>query len=157
MCAFKFRLEPVVSLKKKKENERKTALAQARKDLQRKESLLVNLCEHKDACQTKLGSEMTMGYLDVSRKLIFYAYLERLADQIARHTVDVEECRGDVETKLDLLLESSREKKALENLRERMKDRHNRHTKKIEQSAIDETAGRLHGRRTEGKLAWKKE
>jgi flagellar export protein FliJ len=157
MSVFKFRLDPVVSLKKKLEDQRKTALAEARKDLQRKEDLLVNLCEHQEVCQGRLGEEMRAGALDVSRKLIFYAYLERLADEISNHTVAVDKSRDDVEAKRDLLLESSREKKALENLKQRMKDRHDRRAKKLEQAALDDTAGQIHGRKTDGKLAWKKE
>jgi flagellar FliJ protein len=157
MGAFKFRLEPVVSLKKKLENERKTALADAKKDLQRKENLLVNLCEHQDACQSKLGDEIRVGALDISRKLIFYAYLERLADEIANHTAAVDKSRDDVETKRDLLLESSREKKALENLKQRMEERYIRRAKKLEQAILDDTAGQLHRRNSDGKITWKKE
>jgi flagellar export protein FliJ len=157
MCAFKFRLEPVVSLKKKLEDERKTALAEAKKDLQHKENLLVNLCEHQEACQSEMGDEMRIGALDISRKLVFYAYLERLADEISDHTVAIEKSKDDVETKRDLLLESSREKKALENLKQRMKERYVRRAKKLEQAILDDTAGQLHGRKADGKLIWKKE
>jgi len=157
MGEFKFRLEPVVSLKKKLENERKTALAMARKDLSRKENLLVNLCEHQEACQRNLGVEMGNGNLDVSAKLIYYAYMEKLADEIATRAVEVERSRNDVEAKRGLLLESSREKKALEKLKQRMKEKHLSHAKKSEQAALDETAGQRHRRQDLGKLMWKRE
>ena len=157
MASFKFRLEPVVSLKKKVEDERKTALAVAKKDLKQKEKRLVNLCERKLECQNMMGAEMDRGNLDISQKLIYYAYIERLADEIADHTTAVERSREDVETKRDLLLKSSTEKKALEKLRERLRHRHMAEARKCEQKSLDETAAKLHRRRSDGKLVWNKE
>ena len=157
MCAFKFRLEPVVSLKKKVEDDRKTALARAKEDLEQKESTLVNLCGHQEACQDRMGSQAANGNLDVSQKLIYYAYMEKLAEDIATHAHAVEHCREDVETKRDLLLESSREKKTLEKLKDRMRARYVSEAKKSEQNALDETAVQFHRRKHAGKLSWKKE
>jgi flagellar FliJ protein len=157
MGAFKFRLEPVVSLKKKVEDERKMALAVAKKDLRQRETRLINLCERKQECQNMMGAAMDRGNLDISQKLIYYAYIERLADEIASHTTAVERSKEDVETKRDLLLESSREKKALEKLRERLRERHLAEARKCEQKSLDETAAKLHRRKGDGKLVWNKE
>jgi flagellar FliJ protein len=157
MCAFKFRLEPVVSLRKQVERERKSALALARKDLGRKEARLVNLCEHKDDCQNQMGQEMSEGNLDVTGNLIYYAYIEKLADDIAAQAIEVKQSREDVETKRDLLLESSKEKKMLEKLKERMKERYIANAKKCEQGSLDETAGKAHIRKQKAKILWAKE
>ncbi len=156
MAAFKFRLEPVASLKKQQEDLRKTELTQAKDHLKRKEAALVNLCEHKDDCQRMLTAEIEIGCLDISRKLVFYAYLERLADEIASHREEVARSADDVELKRKLLLESSKEKKTLEKLRQRMRERYIRQLKKMEQAALDETAAQVHRRNNSG-LIWKKE
>jgi len=156
MAAFKFRLEPVVSLKKQQEDLRKTALAQAKEELKRKEAALVNLCEHREDCERMLTTEMQVGCLDISRKLVFYAYLERLADEIANHREEVARKADDVEVKRQLLLESSKEKKTLEKLKQRMRERYIRQLKKMEQAALDETAAQMH-RRNDSRLIWKKE
>jgi flagellar FliJ protein len=157
MGAFRFRLDPVVSLKKRAEDRRKTELAEARKELGKKETDLVNLFEHRESCQQRVVTEMECRSLDVAGKLVYYAYMERLTDEIANQACAVRESREDVETKRELLLESSREKKALEKLRHRMKERFTESVKKAEQASLDEVAGKLHSRNGDGKLRWKKE
>jgi flagellar FliJ protein len=157
MGAFKFRLDPVVSLKKRAEDLRRTELAEARKELGKKENRLVNLFEHRKACQQKLAPEIAESGLDVPGRLVYYAYMERLTDAIADQTAAVKQTREDVDTKLERLLESSREKKALENLKQRVRDRFVRDARRAEQASLDDTAGNLHRRTSEGKLKWKKE
>jgi flagellar FliJ protein len=157
MGAFKFRLDPVVSLKKRAEDIRKNELAEARRDLGRQETHLVNLFEHRAACQQRIASQPDCSNLDVEGKLVYYAYMERLADEIANQTGAVERSRGDVESKRELLLKSSREKKVLENLRHRMKEKFTDGVKKAEQASLDDTGGNLHARNGDGKLRWKKE
>lgn len=157
MGAFKFRLDPVVSLKKRAEDIRRTELAQAREDLGRKETRLVNLCEHRKACQKRAMPEPMCRNLDISGKLVYYAYMERLTDEIADQACVIEKSREDVESKRELLLESSREKKALEKLRQRMKVRFTESVKRAEQASLDDTAAKLHSRQGDGKLQWKKE
>ena len=90
-------------------------------------------------------------------KLVYYAYMERLTDEIADQACAVEQSREEVENKRELLLKSSREKKALEKLRHRMKERFTKSAKRAEQASLDETAGKLHSRNDSGKLRWKKE
>jgi flagellar export protein FliJ len=157
MGAFKFRLEPIVSLRKKTEDERKTALANAKRELKQKETHLINLCERRKACQNSMVAEPDGGNLNVPGKLVYYAYIERLTDEIASHACAVEQSREDVESKRTLLLESSREKKALEKLRERLKERFNFSARKAEQASMDETATQHHCRNGNGNLRWKKE
>ena len=157
MGAFKFRLEPVVSLKKRAEDRRKTDLAEARKELGKKETHLVNLFEHRKACQERIIPDLECSNLDVPGKLVYYAYIERLTDEIANQACAVQESREDVESKRELLLESSREKKALEKLKHRMKERFTKSVNKAEQASLDDTAGKLHRRNGNGKLQWKKE
>jgi flagellar export protein FliJ len=154
---FKFRLEPIVSLKKRAEDLRKTELAKARKELGTRETQLVNLFQHRRACQERLVPEVECSNLDVPGRLVYYAYMERLTDEIADQVSAVEQSREDVASKREQLLESSREKKALEKLRQRMKERFTAGIKKSEQASLDETAGKLHGRNGNGKIQWKKE
>ena len=157
MCAFKFRLEPVVGLKKQKEDERKIALAGAKKELQQKEECLLGLHNEKRDCVEAVGSKSESGGVDIAEMLVYYAYLEKLTDEIAENTGAVERSREDVESKRDLLLQSSREKRALENLREKMKARYLLAARKAEQVIMDETAGRFHTLKSEKGLHWKKE
>jgi len=157
MAKFNFRLEPVVSLKKQKENERKAALARAKDELAERQRKLINLCEHRDECEKALVNELLAGSVDISRKVIFYAYLERLADEIAQQREQVTDAKRDVEEKRNLLLESSREKKTLEKLRERMWERYLKETRRLEQAMLDEVGGQMHSRNGEGALIWKKE
>lgn len=157
MCAFKFRLESVVGLKKKKEDERKIALAGARKDLMQKEENLVSLHSQRRACVEAVGLRAGSGGLDIAEMLVYYAYLEKLTDEIADGTGAVERSREDVENKRQLLLESSREKKALENLKERMKARYLLQARRAEQANMDETASRFNTLKSQKGLHWKEE
>ncbi len=156
MCAFKFKLEPVVTLKKRKEDERKVALACAKKDLQKKQNKLVSLCEQKQTYQKDVGDKIRNGELDISRMLIYYAYLERLTDEIANHTNAVEQCKKEVDEKRELLLKSSKETKALEKLKEKKRLEYISSVSKAEQSELDETAGRYHGRNEDNPMFWRR-
>jgi flagellar FliJ protein len=155
MAAFKFRLEPVVNLKKRAEDKRKIALAHAKKDLDRNQTHLVNLCDRRDTCRSDEWPAGAEGSLDKSAMLIYYAYMEKMAEEIANQTCAVERSKADVEAKRELLIESSREKRTLEKLRERMRHRYLYELNKAEQASLDETAGRLHCRTTAGKPSWK--
>ena len=155
MAAFKFRLEPVVNLKKRAEDERKIALAHAKKDLNRNETHLVNLCDKRDACRSDRCPATGNGSVDKSAMLIYYAYMEKMAEEIASQTCAVERSRADVEAKRELLIESSREKRTLEKLRERMRHRYLYEHNRAEQASLDETAGKFHRRRTAGRPSWK--
>jgi flagellar FliJ protein len=157
MSPFKFRLEPVINLKKKVEDERKLALGLAKRDLVRKEELLTSLCEHHRSCQDSAEKRLAEHGLDVARMLIHYAYMEKLTDDIANHATAVETSRLDVETKRGQLLESSREKKTLERLKEKARERYAYRAKRIEQAVLDETAATFHGRPDDRKMVWKKE
>ncbi len=157
MGAFKFRLEPVVNLKKRAEDLRKTELADAREGLGKQETHLVNLFGHRKACQERAISDLECRSLDVPGKLVYYAYIERLTDEIANQAGAVEQSREDVESKRELLLESSREKRTLEKLKDRMRTRFTESAKKAEQASLDDTAGKLHRRNGNGKLQWQKE
>ncbi len=155
MCAFRFRLESVVGLKKRKEDEHKIALACAREELQQKEENLVSLHKKRRDCQDAFGSRMDSRGVGVPEMLIYYAYLEKLTDEIADGAGAVERSREDVEDKRRRLLESSREKKALENLKDRMKARYLLEMRKAEQADMDETASRFHTRKSRMGLSWK--
>jgi len=157
MRKFKFRLEPVVSLKKTVEDQRRMDLAVAKRDLEAKESHLVRLYEHKAACESHCDNSCRPGSLDVPGMLLYYAYMEKLTDEIADHASKVERSRENVDVKRDLLVKSSREKKALEKLRSKMKQRHMLETKRAEQAVLDDTASKFHGRKSHGRLQWSKE
>ena len=157
MCAFKFRLDSVVGLKKQKEDERKIALASAKKDLKQKEEDLLSLHDKRRNCVEAAGDRIECGGVDITEMLVYYAYLEKLTDDIADGTGAVERSREDVENKRELLLQSSREKKALENLRERMKARYLLQARRAEQANMDETASRFHTLKSKKGLHWKEE
>lgn len=157
MCAFKFRLESVVGLKKRKEDERKIALAGAKKDLQQKEECLHSLHNEKCDCVEAVGIRTESGGVNIAEMLVYYAYLEKLTDEIAESAGAVERSREEVESKRELLLQSSREKKALENLREKMKARYLLAARRAEQVNMDETASRFHTLKSEKGLHWKEE
>jgi len=157
MCAFKFRLESVVGLKKQREDERKIALACAKKDLKQKLEDLNSLQRERRNTVEAAGNTAGCGGLDVAEMLVYYAYLEKLTDEIADSACAVERSREDVESKRDLLLRSSREKKALENLRDKMKARYLLEARKAEQASLDETASRFHTLKSQKGLHWKED
>jgi flagellar protein FliJ len=157
MAKFKFRLEPVVSLKKKVEDERKMDLAVAKRDLEAKESYLVKLHQDKAWCESRRDVSGPAGSLDIPGMLLYYAYMEKLTDEIADHTSRVERSRENVDEKRGLLVKSSSEKKALEKLRAKMKQRHMVEAKRAEQAVLDDTASKFHGRKSPAKLQWSKE
>jgi len=133
MCAFKFRLESVVGLKKQREDERKIALACAKKDLKQK-------LEDLNSLQRERRNTV-----------------EAAGNTAGDSACAVERSREDVESKRDLLLRSSREKKALENLRDKMKARYLLEARKAEQASLDETASRFHTLKSQKGLHWKED
>lgn len=155
MAGFKFRLDPVVNLKKRAEDERKIALACARRDLKRQETHLVKLCQRRDTCQSHDCPGTENGNLDKSAMLVYYAYMEKLAEEIASQSCTIERSKADVAAKRELLIESSREKKTLEKLKERMRLRYLHHVNRTEQASLDETAGKFHRRRAADNLTRK--
>jgi flagellar export protein FliJ len=157
MRKFKFRLEPVVSLKRKVEDQRKMDLAVAKRDLDAKESHLVRLYQHKAACEHDRDTSGSRCSLDVPGMLLYYAYMEKLTDEIADHSSKVECSRENVDVKRDLLVKSSSEKKALEKLRAKMRQRHMVEANRAEQATIDDTASKFHGRKSHARLLWSKE
>ena len=157
MRKFKFRLEPVVSLKRKVEDQRKMDLAVAKRDLDAKESHLVKLHRDKASCESQCDASERPGNLDVPGMLLYYAYMEKLTDEIADHTTRVERSRENVDEKRGLLVKSSSEKKALEKLRVRMRERHMVEAKRAEQAVLDDTASKFHGRKSHTRLLWSKE
>jgi flagellar export protein FliJ len=157
MRKFKFRLEPVVSLKRKVEDQRKMDLAVAKRDLEAKESHLVKLHQDKASCESRRDTSGRPGSLDVPGMLLYYAYMEKITDEIADHASRVERSREDVDEKRGLLVKSSSEKKALEKLRAKMKQRHMVEAKRAEQAVLDETASKFHGRKSHTRLLWSKE
>jgi len=157
MRKFKFRLEPVVSLKRKVEDQRKMELAVAKRDLEARESHLVKLHRDRTSCESQRDASGCPGSLDIPGTLLYYAYMEKLTDDIADHTSRVERSRENVGEKRDLLVKSSSEKKALEKLRAKMTQRHMLEAKRAEQAILDDTASKFHGRKSHTRLLWSKE
>ncbi|MDZ7294921.1 MAG: flagellar export protein FliJ [candidate division KSB1 bacterium] len=146
MKAFRFPLQRVLDARRHKEDARKKELAAAKQaELEAQERLRL-LQDHSAEVRGELGCHVGRVF-KASEMSLYYAYSQQLQHHIAQQEKVVTQAAAIVAEKREALLASSKEKKALEKLKERMKDRHLVETNREEQTMLDEAAARLGARK----------
>ncbi len=137
--SFRFRLERVRSLRERREDKAKHALAAAMADHHRGEQELERAEQRVAGAQ---AHQRTAGEVPASgRDLIArQAYLERTEqarhasrDDLAKHELELKDRR-------DALTIAARDRQALERLKERRREEHNREVERVEGQTLDEIA-----------------
>lgn len=146
MRAFRFPLQRVLDARKHKEDLRKRQLAAAKEaELAEKERLRL-LEQDSKQLRSELGCHVGR-VVKASEMAMLYAYSRRLDRDIAQQKEVAGQAAELVAHKREELLISSKEKKVLEKLKEKMWDRHGVEEGREEQAHLDEVAARLYARK----------
>ncbi len=150
MKGFQFRLEPVLNLRRHREETLQIQLAESQRTLDREIRRLRDLeAEMSDHTQ-RLARAQALGPLDIDRlqrESLYLALLERRLEE-QRSTVEKQSRRVDEDR--EAVLQASRERKALEKLREALLLSFAREEARKEQKTAEDLATARHVRRQQG-------
>jgi flagellar FliJ protein len=144
MKRFHFTLQPVLDQRQRIEDEKQMVVAQKRKALDEAERELRRLNEEFRVNADLL--RMKHAKLDIEELRVGYAHLQFLDRCIVAQIRVVAERRLALEKARKELLEASKERKAVEKLKERRRTAHETEAMRIEQIEIDDGNARRHGR-----------
>ncbi|HEX9917070.1 MAG TPA: flagellar export protein FliJ [candidate division Zixibacteria bacterium] len=122
------------------EKEKQRDLAQAKNKLQQEEKKLELLNHTKDECQKETRQKKKKDKINLKELSLYQIYLTKLHHQIKGQRIIVVRTEEEVEGRREELLEKSREKKVLENLRKGRLFSYKEEANRIEQKEIDELA-----------------
>ncbi|HLC25544.1 MAG TPA: flagellar export protein FliJ [bacterium] len=136
---FKFRLEPVLRVRKRTEEKLQQELAQCQ--MARKDALvcLADLENRKSRYRIELQARQEQGVTVVEMDL-YRAYLERVGTEIVKQQESVLELEGALEMKRLELVEASKKKKVLERLKEKYRHDYDYEEMREEIRILDEIA-----------------
>jgi len=136
---FRFPLEKILDYKKNIEDLKAGELNRSREKKKKEEDKLKYIEDKKEEILIENDSQenMTINQLNIATD-----YLFQLNDQIEKGTAKVLDADTEVDNKLDNLNEASKDKKAVEKLRERKLSEHKIFKKKVERKKTDEIANR---------------
>ena len=142
MAKFKFRLSTLLRIRESTRDERRAELAQA----YRAEEIVAGEQDriNRELADLELQSrrEASPGEIDVDRMLETRRY-RLLLDAQRQHVAGQRETvRAEVERRRQNLVESNREVRVLEELREKQHGRHRKEEDRLQTKQLDEVAGR---------------
>lgn len=143
---FKFRLEPVLRVRKRTEEKLQRELAQCRLEWEGACSHLATLEEEQRRYRRELGEKRLRG-MTVGELELYDAYLQRLRDERVGQEARVRELGAAVEGKRLELVEAAKRKKILERLKAKQEEIYGEEELRRENRVLDEIAGqnRLRG------------
>lgn len=121
------------------EKEKQRDLAQAKNKLQQEEQKLQLLNCTKDECQSETKKKKK-DRINLKELSLYQVYLTKLHHQIKGQKTTIVKSEQEVEGRREELLEKSKEKKVLENLRKAKLLGYNEEMNRIEQKEMDELA-----------------
>ncbi|MHB0870616.1 MAG: flagellar export protein FliJ [Chloroflexota bacterium] len=151
MKGFHFRLDPVLTLRRHKEESLQVQLARSQRALEAEVGRLEALRWELKSQAVRLASQQTRGPLDMDQLNRGSAYLAGLESRIEGQSEAVESHRRQVEQDREAVLQASREKKAMEKLREALLIAFAREEVRKEQKGAEEMATTRYVRRQQGR------
>ena len=149
MKKFNFRFQPVEDVKKRQEDQKREHLAEANKTLRGQEDRLADLHNLRDDCHRQIVKR-TRGRLNAAELVLSNFYLQKVTGDIQRQRKEVSRSQKEVETRRETLIQTARERKMLESLKERERAAHLYKENRKEQAQLDEIAGRRGNRLEDG-------
>ena len=150
MKKFEFRLQRLLEIRQKKEDQEKIELAKAsgayQKELNKKQKILGNIGDfRKDLIQNKKSLSLNM--------LQSFDKLVRNSEIVMKKLeVVIEEKRAVMQTHIDKYAQLKKDKRAVEILKEKAQKRHDEESSREEQSDLDEIGKNLHLRNKESNI-----
>ena len=147
MKKFRFTLQPVLEHRERIEDACKTALAARQRELDLAQAELDALGERfRDHSEMLRGEHRSLSAEDLRLHYAHVAFLDRAIDAqlgvVATRRAAVERARADV-------LEASKERKAVEKLKDRRRETYAEEERRVEQNELDDANARRHARTTE--------
>ncbi len=136
---FKFRLEPLLNIRKHREKERQKEHADAQTKVLQQQSSLQKMDDHRLGTLDTQRDRLT-GSISIAEALICSRYLVRLKQD---RVVGTELLRGfqkEEDVRRAKLVEAARERKIFEMLREKQEKNHLEEIRKSDQKELDEVA-----------------
>ena len=149
---YRFRLEPVLRVRKRKEDLLKEDLARLKRlcddEKEALRMLLLNR-EHSegDMAGSALAGAGPDGGLDLEEVLRYDAYISRISNHIEREVNVIIDLEGKVHGKTQEVIEASREKKIVEKLKAKRLDAYVKESFRVEQNELDEVGSLQFARR----------
>ena len=136
MKKFEFKLQKLLEIRQKKEDEEKLELARASGDYQlsinQKEKILSTVKEYRKSLSDNSGK------LDASRLRAFDQYLKNSDFAVVELDVTIAEKRAIMEKHIQIYSELKKDRRAVEILKEKALERYKEEERKEEQSMLDD-------------------
>lgn len=139
MRKFKFRLQALLGLAVKLEEQQLNKTRVAERQLRKEQETLESLMEDKQTALYSQQENMLKG-CSVQELIEMQFYLDKLARQISRQQTQVAEAEKAYQDEMAMLQEKMRYRKMLENLRAKAWEEHRQKQLKEEQIILDELA-----------------
>jgi flagellar FliJ protein len=144
MSRFRFRLQPVLDVRERIQDERQRELALKQRDLGQAEAELAGLFHDRETQRDALTREhRTFGVEELRAAYAHLAYLDRAIDDQA---VRVAACTDEVLRAQAKLVAANTDRKVLETLRTRRHDAFRADAALVEQREVDDQNARRYGR-----------
>lgn len=140
MIRFQFRLQRVLELRKRKEEEKERELAHLKTMLREAEAFLEELRDETVKVSDQMGSlnNNPDQSLDMQELLRYYDYLEQLRHTILDQIDAIKTIIVNIERKRDELIEASKGRKIIEKLKDRQYEKFREFVDQWENKFIDE-------------------
>lgn len=145
MAKFKFKLQPVLHHRRKKEDIFKKELADIKRLFEIEKSVLEDLEKRLANLHTELR-EKQRSSLDSSEAVAYSNYIDRVERDIEMQAIKLTEIAGEVRRAQERLIKASKDKKILEKLYDKQYEEFKKELERIEQGLIDEIATIRHNR-----------
>ncbi|RLC47795.1 MAG: flagellar export protein FliJ [Candidatus Coatesbacteria bacterium] len=140
MKAFRFRLERVLQLRQQIEQEKRRELSVMLFDLRQLEAKLHALQNDLNSCKKEMSRDLEQEDLSIARIEVFAAYIKRTMSAIDAQRELISELLKRIEAKKNELIESIRERKAMESVRSKRLEQYHKEFARAEMKFLDEVA-----------------
>lgn len=137
---FKFKLEPVLKLRKRTEDRLQVELAELKASYDREKEKLNELTHIKSKCEKDIREKYGREETTLSEILLYIHYLEKLKVDIEEQELLLKKIEEQIEDKRNELLKASQERKIIEKLRDNSEKEYVEAENRKERVFLDEIA-----------------
>ena len=141
MKKFEFRLQRIMEVKEEIEKQKERDFAIAKRKALEEEYKLSEIKIQYENCWKDIENKTSQQTVDTSEIRQYYQYLQKLEGDIERQFICLQETNAEVEKRRDILIEATKERKILENLKGRKLASYQEELNRVEQNFFDEIAG----------------
>lgn len=143
MPRFSFKLQRVLDIKERREEQLKGELASVKREYEEEEKILHSLEKSHSICLDRLR-EHQLKTISIQEVTWYQAYLSKLVNDISSQSQKLEDLLKRIDELTKKLIETSKERRVLEKLRERKWDEFRHEVECLEQEVLDEIGTSRH-------------